>query len=55
MAIIPKNNLLKAVDETIKYLQDKQLRKDAVENNYKIGLKYYSLQALKDYISPLLP
>ena len=55
MAMIPKNILLQAVDETIKYLQDDKLRKDAVDNNYNIGLKYYSLQALKNYINPLLP
>ena len=55
MAIIPKNILLQAVDETIKYLQDNQLRKGAVDNNFKIGLKYYSLNALKNYISPLIP
>lgn len=55
MAVIPQNILLEAVDETITYLQDTQLRKDAVDTNYNIGLKQYSLEALKKYISPLLP
>ena len=44
----------KAADEAITYLTDRNSRKKAVERNYSIGAKYYSMEALKGYLLPLI-
>jgi len=43
----------KAVDETISYLFDKQMRLERVEENFEIGRKFYSLATLESILAKL--
>ncbi len=44
----------RAADEALELLTNNQLRQEVIENNYRIGQKYYSLQALHSYLAPLI-
>ena len=42
-----------AAQEVIKYLTDDKFRQEAVEENFKIANKYYSMEALKDILNKI--
>ncbi len=43
-----------AADLAISYLTDEKMRETAVEKNFKIGKEFYSMEALKGYLLPLI-
>jgi glycosyltransferase involved in cell wall biosynthesis len=44
-----------AADEALAYLIDGGLRQQLVEHNYQVGRQHYSLDALRRYLSQLIP
>ncbi len=44
-----------AANQAIAYLTDTQMRETAVDKNFKLGKEYYSMEALKGYLLPLIP
>lgn len=44
-----------AADQAVDLLTDAQLRQEVVEHNFQIARQYYSLEALRGYLSPLIP
>ncbi len=43
-----------AADEAVALLTDHNLRQDVVEGNYQLGQRYYSLESLRGYLTPLV-
>ena len=43
-----------AADEAVALLTDNNLRQDVVEGNYQLGQRYYSLESLRGYLTPLV-
>ncbi len=54
--VIEMNDFIsdKTVEETVKVLEDKNLREDMVETNYMLGLKYYSYHVLDSYLRNII-
>ena len=44
-----------AADEAVELLIDGELRHKLVNHNYEIAQKYYSLEALREYLAEILP
>ncbi len=54
--VIEMNDFIsdKTVEETVKVLEDKNLREDMVETNYMLGLKYYSYHVLDSHLRNII-
>jgi len=55
LAHVPQPLIDAAADEAIALLTDHALRKEVVEHNHDIGSRYFSMHALRGYLSTLVP
>jgi glycosyltransferase involved in cell wall biosynthesis len=54
LAVAPRDKVEAAADQTVRLLTHAGERAQFVEHNFKIGQEYYSMEALHNYLNPLV-